>query len=174
MNNIRDYNWFLLYELWKYIRTDYVLINHYDGFVVHPELWDARYLDYDYIGAPWPTENCPAERIDENGQVCRVGNGVSLRSRRLLEFMDRYQVPFEPYEGSCSEDILLCVKNRSRLKEHGLKIAPLELAAKFSHENDIEEKDGMEPTFMFHDRNGINRTYPCFPLARLMDRVLKI
>lgn len=174
MNDIKAYNRFLLYELWKYIRTDYVLINHYDGFVVHPELWDSRYLDYDYIGAPWPAENCPAERMDESGQICRVGNGVSLRSRRLLEFMDKYQIPFEPYEGSYSEDILLCVKNRRRLEENGLKIAPLDLAAGFSHENDITERDGAAPTFMFHDRNGINRTYPRFPLARLADRLLKI
>lgn len=174
MRNIQAYNRFLLYDLWKYIKTDYVLINHYDGFVVHPELWDDRYLDYDYIGAPWPAENCPAERIDEKGRVCRVGNGVSLRSRRLLEFMDKYQVPFEPHEGTYSEDVLICVKNRYRLEEKGLKFAPLDLAAKFSHENDIPEWDCRKDTFMFHEWGGTNRRYPKFRLAKIIDKTLKI
>lgn len=174
MTDILAYNRMILYELWKYIRTDYVLINHYDGFVVHPELWDDRYLEYDYIGAPWPAEDCPAERIDEQGRICRVGNGVSLRSRRLLEFMEREQIPFEPYEGTYSEDVLLCVKYRSRLEEQGIRIAPVELAAGFSHENDIAEWDGTRDTFMFHEWSGTNRRYPRFLSARLLDKTLKI
>lgn len=174
MTDILAYNRMVLYELWKYIRTDYALINHYDGFVVHPELWDPEYLEYDYIGAPWPLENSPAERKDEQGEICRVGNGVSLRSRRLLKFMDQEQIPFESYEGTYSEDVLLCVKNRYRLEECGFKIAPVELAAKFSHENDIAEWDGKKDTFMFHDWSGTNRRYPKFTLARLIDKTLKI
>ena len=172
--SILAYNRVILYELWKHIRTDYVLINHYDGFVVHPELWDSAYLEYDYIGAPWPSENCPEERIDDQGRVCRVGNGVSLRSRRLLESMDREKIPFEPWKGTYSEDVLLCIKHRNRLEAQGLKFAPVELAAKFSHENDIAEWDGMKDTFMFHEWSGTNRRYPRFLLARLIDKTIKI
>ncbi len=174
MTDILAYNRVILYELWKHIRTDYVLINHYDGFVVHPELWDSAYLEYDYIGAPWPSENCPEERIDDQGRVCRVGNGVSLRSRRLLESMDREKIPFEPWKGTYSEDVLLCIKHRNRLEAQGLKFAPVELAAKFSHENDITEWDGTKDTFMFHEWSGTNRRYPRFLLARLIDKTIKI
>jgi hypothetical protein len=174
MKSIQDYNYFLLYELWKYIKTEYALINHYDGFVVHPELWDERFLDYDYIGAPWPVEEGKEERMDERGEVCRVGNGVSLRSKKLMQFMDQYQIPFEPYAGTYSEDVLICVQNKYRLEEHGLKIAPLELAAVFSHENDIPERDPMEPTFLFHEWGGTNRRYPKFWIARWIDKLLKI
>lgn len=174
MKGIQAYNRFLLYDLWKYIKTDYVLLNHYDGYVVNPHLWDDRFLDYDYIGAPWPSENCPEERIDERGQICRVGNGVSLRSKELLKFMDKYQIPFEPYKGTYSEDVLICVKNRYRLEAAGLKIAPLELAMKFGYENEISERKKGEPAFLFHDWSGSNRKYRNFPVARFIDKTLKI
>lgn len=173
MKSIQTYNYFLLYELWKHIRTEFVLINHYDGFVINPQLWDDRYLDYDYIGSPWPVENCPEERIDEKGEICRVGNGVSLRSRKLLEFMCKYEIPFEPYKGTYSEDVLICVKNRYKLEECGIKIAPLELAIKFGRENEICERDEGEATFLFHDWSGQNRKYRKFPVARVMDKILE-
>lgn len=44
----------MVYELGDYIETDFVMLVHYDGFIVHPELWRDEFLDYDYIGAPWP------------------------------------------------------------------------------------------------------------------------
>lgn len=173
MNDIQEYNRFILYDLWKYIHTDFALINHYDGFVIHPELWDDRFMEYDYIGAPWPVQEGHPERIDEHGEFCRVGNGVSLRSRRLLEFMDRHQIPFESYKGTYSEDILLCVKHRYRLMEEGLSFAPLELASVFCHENDIKERDPALETFMFHDWSGSNRRCPKFFFAKLWDQTVK-
>lgn len=54
LNNIDDFNYKMVYELGSHIRTDFALIVHADGFVVHPEMWRDEFLDYDYIGAPWP------------------------------------------------------------------------------------------------------------------------
>ena len=60
----------------------------YDGFVVHPECWRDEFLNYDYIGSPWPlpkpgTKHC---YHDIHGNLCRVGNSVSIRSKRLMDF----------------------------------------------------------------------------------------
>lgn len=37
LNNIDDFNYKMVYELGSHIRTDFALIVHADGFVVHPE-----------------------------------------------------------------------------------------------------------------------------------------
>lgn len=54
LTDIDCFNYKIAYELGDYIHTDYVLLVHYDGFVVHPEKWQDEFLKYDYIGAPWP------------------------------------------------------------------------------------------------------------------------
>ena len=54
LQNIDDFNYKMVYELGSHIHTDYAMIVHADGFVVHPEMWRDEFLDYDYIGAPWP------------------------------------------------------------------------------------------------------------------------
>ncbi len=48
------YSLFLLKELAARIRTDHVLIVQWDGFILDPFAWRDEFLDYDYIGAPWP------------------------------------------------------------------------------------------------------------------------
>ena len=86
LDSIDAFNYKMTYELKDHIHTDYALIVHADGFVIHPELWRDDFLKYDYIGAPWPLpENAYAYR-DSKGMVCRVGNSVSIRSRRLMRF----------------------------------------------------------------------------------------
>ena len=54
LTDIDCFNYKMAYELGDYIDTDYVLLIHYDGFVVHPEKWRDEFLNYDYIGSPWP------------------------------------------------------------------------------------------------------------------------
>ena len=54
LNDIDKFNYKMVYELGKHIHTDYVLLVHADGFVVHPESWREEFLAYDYIGSPWP------------------------------------------------------------------------------------------------------------------------
>ena len=38
LNNIDDFNYKAVYELGDYIETDFVMLVHDDGFIVHPEL----------------------------------------------------------------------------------------------------------------------------------------
>lgn len=91
LNNIDDFNYKMVYELGSHIHTDFALIVHADGFVVHPELWQDAFLDYDYIGAPWPLppEGDTTTYRDKDGTICRVGNSAGIRSKRLMDFPKR-------------------------------------------------------------------------------------
>ena len=53
LNSIKEYNNFLL-TINPYIDSDFALIVQDDGHIVNPTKWNAEFLNYDYIGAPWP------------------------------------------------------------------------------------------------------------------------
>ena len=53
VTNIDAYSNFVVHKLNSYIDTDFVLLIQYDGFILNPSAWQAEYLKYDYIGAPW-------------------------------------------------------------------------------------------------------------------------
>jgi hypothetical protein len=126
-----------------YTSNDFLMIIHDDGYVVNPDLWDDAFLDYDYIGAPWPAEASWLQiqgirsQIEANLQKNRVGNGgFCIRSKKFLDFSKQYS--------SCSglgEDIFLCVVKYDDAIRHGIKFAPPELATKFSYENPLKEFD---------------------------------
>ncbi|GMO41407.1 MAG: hypothetical protein Ta2B_21230 [Termitinemataceae bacterium] len=145
IKTINDYNYLVMYDLHKFIQTQYVLIVHYDGFIINPHKWQNSFLDYDYIGAPWPKER---QIFDANGNLVQVGNGVGLRSKRLLEIASALKLPFEPYDGLYSEDSLICIKYRHLFEQNGIKFAPVEMAEHFSHEQYAPKN--ITP-FMFHD-----------------------
>jgi hypothetical protein len=162
--SIDEFSYKLVYELYKYISTDFVLIVHHDGYVVNPDMWRADFLNYDYIGAPWPKNK---KLTDINGNIIRVGNGVGLRSKKLLELPSKINMPFEPaYNGLYNDDLFICAKNRHIFEENGLKFAPLDVAKCFSHEANISEIRGIKP-FMFHGYFGANKNNKRFGMAKL-------
>ncbi|MCI2048609.1 MAG: hypothetical protein LKJ76_02680 [Lachnospiraceae bacterium] len=162
LTGIDEFNRKMVYELKDYIRTDYVLLVHADGFVIHPENWSDDFLKYDYIGAPWPLPQNDYAYRDAAGRICRVGNSVSIRSRRLLEYPSAHGLPWVPvFDGFYNEDIFLCCACRDRLEADGLSIAPLETAVRFGREHPIPENRGVEP-FTFHKWRGENAGYPRF------------
>ena len=155
MKNVDDYNRIILFELYKYIKTDFVLVIQWDGYVVNPNMWQNEFLKYDYIGAPWPDS---LNFRDSLGRICRVGNGVSLRSRKIMEYPEKAGLQWMPGE---NEDVYLCCTHRLEIEEAGMSIAPLEVACRFSHERPIPEEKGIRP-FMFHKWDGDNVQYPRF------------
>ncbi|MDA8130454.1 MAG: DUF5672 family protein [Elusimicrobia bacterium] len=159
--SIDDWSRKIIYDLGAHVRTDFALLVHADGFVVNPGSWRKEFLDYDYIGAPWPLPTDDFSYRDANGNIVRVGNSVSLRSKRLLDLPVKLGLPWEPYRGYYNEDGFICVKNRHIYEGHGMKFAPLELAAYFSHESMIPEVRGIKP-FVFHKWAGSNARYPRF------------
>ncbi len=156
IDSIDGYNRFMLFELYHYIETPFVMVVQWDGFVVNPGAWQDAFLQYDYTGAPWPVEIAPR---DETGRLCRVGNGgASLRSSRLLALPAKEHLDWNPGE---NEDIFLCCQHRPLLEEKGLRIAPAEVACHFAHERRVPENEGITP-FAFHQWEGHNAQYPKF------------
>ena len=149
----------MVYDLYKYVNTDFILQIHYDGFVVHPELWSNDFLTYDYIGSPWREADwfiCP------NGEMSRVGNSVGIRSKKLLEMPSRLGLEFTPnINGLFNEDTFLCVSVKEILEKNGCTFAPLSVAARFGKEMVIPENKGKK-TFLFHKWWEENRNYPDF------------
>jgi hypothetical protein len=154
IKNIDDWNYKIIYELHNYVDTDFAMLIHSDGYIINPSAWKDEFLDYDYIGAPWPLpgRDMPDDGFSyktSTGVSVRVGNSVSLRSRRLLQLPSILGFEWKSYYGNTNEDGFLCVHNRATLEGHGCRFAPLELAKYFSKEHEIEENKGIE-TFSFH------------------------
>ncbi len=161
MKDIDEWSHFIVYELNPHIKTEFALLVHADGFVVNPSAWRAEFLNYDYIGAPWPLPKDDFSYRDVNGNIVRVGNSVSLRSKRLLELPSKLNFPWEPDHGYFNEDGFVCVKNKHIFEKNGMHFAPLEVAKYFSHEAMIPEVRNIKP-FAFHKWAGSNRAYPKF------------
>jgi hypothetical protein len=149
-----QYSEFIIYKLHKYINTDYVLIVQNDGFVINADMWDDEFFEYDYIGAPFPI---PKEGDDISyrspfGELIRVGNGgFSLRSKRILELASELGLEWKSYYNFWNEDGFFAVHNRHIYEEHGCVFAPIEVAAKFSHEQPVKETANIKP-FGFHGK----------------------
>lgn len=161
MSNIDEWNYGTIYEMPKHINTEFCLLIHDDGFVVNPESWKDEFLEYDYIGAPWPLPNDTFSFRDINGEIIRVGNSVSLRSKKLLDLPIETNMKWESFHGFYNEDGFICVNNRHLYLEAGCKFADIDVAKYFSHESMIPEVQGIKP-FVFHRYADNNNQYPKF------------
>lgn len=142
-----DYSTFCL-RLADYLHNDYVLITHWDSFVVCPERWTDTFLKYDYIGAPFA--NIYAKQW---GLQNSVGNGgFSLRSRKFLQFASK----FKTTEGNNEDGFLINVKYKEAISA-GIRYAPVELAYKFSvhHLEDVGGVYNPAKYFGFHGYHNI-------------------
>ena len=145
-----QYNRFIVFELHKYIDTDFALIVQDDGFVTGPHQWRREFLDYDYIGAPWPLPTDDFSYRDPFGNLIRVGNGgFSLRSKKLLSLSTELGLEWRSYFGYFNEDGFFTCHNRHLFEKEGCVFAPLDVAKYFSHERQIPETEGIVP-FGFH------------------------
>lgn len=149
ITDIDSWNKAIIYELPKYVETDYCILIHHDGYIINPELWNDQWLEYDYIGAPFPLPRDSYSYKDQRGNIQRVGNSVSLRSKRLLELAPSLGLEWRAFHGFTNEDGFICVNYRHVYEEHGMKFAPLEVAKYFSKEHEIPENKNIK-TFAFH------------------------
>jgi hypothetical protein len=146
-NTIDEWNRKIIYELPNYIDTEFALLIHADGYVIRPDLWRDEFLNYSYIGAPWPLPNDDYSYRDSMGNIQRVGNSVSIRSKKLMELIRTRE--WKSYYGNTNEDGFICCHHRTWLEASGCSFAPLEVAKHFSKEHEIPENVGLE-TFAFH------------------------
>lgn len=133
LNSSRDYSRFMQRELGDHIRTEHCLIVQWDGFILDAWQWTPDFLEYDYIGAPWPQFSDGHD----------VGNGgFSLRSRKLLEACR------DPsFREGHPEDIAICRTNRALLEsQHEIRFADRATAGRFA----VERTAPTGPTFGFH------------------------
>ena len=84
---------------------------------------------------------------DEYGELVRVGNSVSLRSKKLMDAVAQYE--WREYYGNTNEDGFICCHHRQQLQSLGFRFAPLEIAVNFSKEHEIPENKDLS-TFAFH------------------------
>ena len=133
----QDYTDFILKALPFFVPEGHVMIFQWDGFPIQPQYWNSRFLDYDYIGAPWVAP--PRNGVVGNG-------GFSIRSSRLLKRAAQCWDELEWLKrASLAEDLFVCEEARVDLTNSGLRFAPLKLAENFSFENRFNNR-----SFGFH------------------------
>lgn len=142
MDGLSDYSDFVLHLIQK-VDSDYVLIVQSDGFVINPGNWDPKFLEYDYIGSPWPADPAWADKQTARAEIHRifpynrVGNGgFSLRSRKFMEISNRFITA-----GIYGEDCYLCTIHYDYMVKNGIRFAPFDLALRFSYENPLPEME---------------------------------
>lgn len=146
-NSIDEWNRKIIFDLPKYVDTSHALLIHQDGYVIHPELWKDEWLDLDYIGSPWPLPHDNYSYRDEWNQIVRVGNGVSLRSKKLMDLVATR--PMVYHYNNNNEDGQICCWNRQWLISQGCKFATFEQALEFGKEVELPENKDKQ-TFLFH------------------------
>jgi hypothetical protein len=149
IKSIDDWNYKVIFDLWRYVDTDFAMLIHADGYVVDPSAWRDEFLEYDYIGAPWPLPMDDYSYRDNGGNIVRVGNSVSLRSKKILGLPYLLDLEWKEYYGNTHEDGYLTCHQSHILKRHGVNYAPLEIAKYFSKEHELPENQGIS-TFAFH------------------------
>jgi len=141
-----EYSRFVIGELPDRVRTEHVLVTQWDSWVINAAAWSPSFLDFDYIGAPWPWLPPP-----------RVGNGgFSLRSRRMLEESRRAVGPIDD-----NEDTILCRRDRAALEARGVRFADEASAARFAFERGLPAG----PVFGFHGMFHFDKAMPAQELA---------
>ena len=128
-----EYGQVIFEQLPEIVTDEHVLIFQWDGFPINPNKWKNEFLNYDYIGAP-------AGNWMGNG-------GFSLRSKKLLHKLRDLNItvdPSNPYDQP--EDLIICTHKRSLLESNCIKFAPINIAAQFSFEAGLTNKN----VFGFH------------------------
>ena len=154
INNVDDYNKIVFQDLYKYFDTSHCLIVQADSFVVNSKLWKNEFLEYDYIGGPWPNKIKVNSNLVLNLEKNPVGNGgFSLRSKKLAEVtakikFDSLNFPLK------AEDVVICHYLYEKMITNDIKFAPAKLAAQFSMEN-IDNLYGQNKNsvFGFHGKH---------------------
>lgn len=154
INSLRAYSEFIIYSLHKYIKTSHILIVQWDGYIINSKKWDSRFLDFDYIGAPFiPREYDINYAKNKNGKFFSIGNGgFSLRSKKLLEMPSKFRLKDEKEITNFHEDGFFSVLHREFFESKGIHWAPYSIAKEFSIETPLSISDFKMNTFGFHGK----------------------
>tara|TARA_B100001109_G_C18792005_1_gene440545 strand:- start:354 stop:1049 length:696 start_codon:yes stop_codon:yes gene_type:complete len=154
LKSLKDYNHFIIYHLHKYVKSSHILLVQWDGFIINGKKWEDKFLDYDYIGAPFipRARNFDYSR-DQFGDFYSIGNGgFSLRSLNLLRAASKYELSDEKSRTQNHEDGFFSVYHRKFLESKGFRWAPFSLAKKFAIETPLSFRDFFDLPFGFHGK----------------------
>ncbi len=151
---LKGYNQFCLSDLHRYVHTSHSLTIQNDSRILTPQAWDPRWLDYDYIGAPWPPGH--------TGTDYRVGNsGFCLRSQRLLAATAALPNDSIVWRGEVKptsrDDVITCLMYRAHLEALGFRFAPPDVAARFAFELPTPEAPTLTDQFGVHESRASRR-----------------
>lgn len=131
-----DYERQIVAELPRWFKSEHCLFQEWDSTIVNPNAWNPEWLEYDFIGAPWPyrfVERGFPECTEHN---CVGNGGFSLRS---LDFCQTTSALFramgQPAAATKLSDAWISRTIRAELEVDDLDFAPEEEALKFSCEN---------------------------------------
>lgn len=154
--SVSEYNDFVL-KLINYVDSDYILLIQSDGYILNHEMWNNNFLNFSYIGAAWTNDPTWIEKQKLKNYVNFVGNGgFSLRSRKFLELSNNFTTCH-----GFGEDVYLCNLQHNYMLAHGIKFAPVEVAERFSRENNLSDWTNpgvhdINSSFGFHGKNFSN------------------
>ncbi len=154
LKSLKDYNHFIIYKLHKYITSSHTLLVQWDGFIINEKKWEEKFLDYDYIGAPFiPRAKDFYYSRDIFGDFYSIGNGgFSLRSLNLLKAASKYKLRDQKSQTHNHEDGFFSVHHRKFLESKGLRWAPFSVAKKFAIETPLTFRDFFDLPFGFHGK----------------------
>jgi len=154
LNSVDDYNELIFQNLHKYFKTSHCLIVQADSFVVNSDLWKNEFLEYDYIGGPWPNKIQVNSNLILHLEKNPVGNGgFSMRSRKLAEATGKINFKSLNFPMK-AEDVVICYYLYQKMIDSGVRFAPPQLAAQFSMENvDHLYSQDVNTVFGFHGKH---------------------
>lgn len=159
---------FLLFDFPRLVNTDFVIFVQWDGFAVNPDRWTDEFLDYDYIGAPWPL--WLRLLMKPRGNLMRaVGSGgFSLRSRKWLQ-----AGMTAPGFNGAAEDVFALRRMLPHWTRAGCRVAPMRVAKRWAIEHRLEHSPfwGIKDTFGWHGHAGGIPFYQQ-PILRAMEFVI--
>jgi len=150
LKSVQEYSQFMMGNLSQYVLGTHVLVIQWDSFITNPNLWNKKFLEYDYIGSVWP-----------HHPRTPVGNGgFSLRSVRLLEALTSPLV-----KKGHPEDYYICAENKALLEtSFGIRYAPIEIAEQFA-----VERTPWHCAFGFHGLFNFSKVMPVKELQEVIN-----
>lgn len=132
-----DYEWDVLTLGPELFNTEHCLFHEWDASVLNPKAWSQEFLEYDYIGAPWPFPF-----IEKGWPPCEehncVGNGgFSLKSMKWCVAIKNEAIRRRNDKAVKSSDRWQCRTAKPHIESLGLRYAPADLAGLFSCEDRI-------------------------------------
>jgi len=137
LKSIYDFDCYAFSELGKHIDTSHMLMVQDHAYILRPELWDDDWLQYDFIGAPWP----------ERDAFISASTGEMVK--KLLDLPKKLGLPVVEDRGYTNDDGLVNSYYRKIFLENGIKYPSVHVASRFAYENPIPENEGVLP-FGFH------------------------